>query len=67
MMDKTIKTKLYTFAKMKDTVAQAIADMAAASALNDSFEDPGMVAAMEMAVGSRILSELDKRHKKGEL
>lgn len=65
--EKTTKTKLYTFDEMKEAVAQTIADMAAASAHNDDFDDPAKAFLIEMAVGAKILSELDERHEKGEL
>lgn len=67
-MNEAVKTKLYTFDEFKDVVAQAIADMAAASAHNnEDFDDPSKVFLMEMAVGAKLLSELDDRHEKGEI
>ena len=65
--EKVTKTKLYTFDEMKDAVAQTIADMAQASSRNDDYSEPAKVFLMEMTVGAKILGELDKRHKEGEL
>lgn len=65
--EKAIKAKLYTFAEMKDAVAQAIADMATDSAIGDDYDEPFKIALMEAAVGAKILTELDKKHEKGEL
>lgn len=64
---KTIKTKLYTFAEIKDVLAQVVADMAADSAHSSDFDEPFHVALMEAAVGAKILAELDKKHEKWEL
>ena len=66
-MNEAVKTKLYTFDEFKDVVAQAISDMAAASAHNDIFDDPSKIFLMEMAVGAKLLSELDEKHEKGEI
>ena len=66
-MNEAVKTKLYTFDEFKDVVAHAIADMAAASAHNDDFDDPSKIFLMEMAVGAKLLSELDEKHEKGEI
>lgn len=65
--EKVTKAKLYTYAEMKDAVAQAIADMAEASAHNDGYEEPSRVFVMELVVGAKILTELDKKHEKGKL
>lgn len=66
-MKEAIKTKLYTYDEMKDVVAQTISDMAAASAHNDAYNDPSKAFLLEMAVGAKLLSELDERHEKGEI
>lgn len=66
-MNEAVKTRLYTFDEFKDVVAQTIADMAVASAHNDDFDDPSKAFLLEMAVGAKILSELDERHEKGEI
>ena len=67
-MNEAVKTKLYTFDEMKDVVAQAIADMAVTSAHNnEDFDDPSKIFLLEMAVGAKLLSELDERHEKGEI
>lgn len=67
-MNEAVKTKLYTFDEFKDVVAQAIADMATASTHNnEDFDDPSKIFLMEMAVGAKLLSELDDKHEKGEI
>ena len=66
--EKVTKAKLYTFAEMKDAVAQAIADVSIATSQDgDTWDEPAQVALMEAVVGTKILTELDKKHKKGEL
>ena len=66
-MNEAVKTKLYTFDEIKEVVKQAITDMAKASVHNDDFDDPSKVFLMEMAIGAKLLSELDERHEKGEI
>lgn len=65
--EKVTRVKLYTFAEIKDALAQVIADMAADSTHNDGYDEPFQVALMEVAVGAKIMTELDKKHEKGEL
>ena len=65
--EKATKVKLYTFAEIKDVLAQVVADVAADSAHNDDFDEPFHVALMEAAVGAKLLAELDMKHEKGEL
>lgn len=65
--EKVTKAKLYTFAEMKEIVMRAVADVAMSSVGDSDFDDPAQIALMEMAVGSRIVSELDRKHEKGEL
>ena len=66
-MNEAVKTKLYTFDEMKDVVAKTIADMAGESATNSDYDEPSKVFLMEMAVGAKLLSELDEKHEKGEI
>lgn len=65
--EKVIKTKLYTFAGMKKAVMRAVSDVAMSSVDDSDFDNSARVALIEMAVGSRIVNNLDKKHEKGEL
>jgi hypothetical protein len=65
--EKVTKAKLYTYAEMKDAVAQAIADMAVDSASDSDYDEPAQMALAEALVGAKILAELEKKHRKGEL
>lgn len=64
---KVTKAKLYTFAEMKEIVMRAVSDVAMSSVGDSDFDDPAQIALMEMAVGSRIVSNLNEKHEKGEL
>ena len=67
-MTKSVKTKLYTFEEMKDVVAQCAAEMTAD--FIDSCED-GEVGLKEVilltTIGAKIMTQMDKKHEKGEL
>ena len=65
--EKATEVKLYTFAEIKDALAQVVAEMVQDSAHNDDFDEPFHVALMEAAVGAKLLAELDEMHEKGEL
>lgn len=65
--EKVTKAKLYTFAEMKNAVAQAAADVTADLAHNDDLGNSALMSVMAIAVGAKIMSELDKKHEKGEL
>lgn len=65
--EKVTRAKLYTFAEMKDAVAQAAADATAVLMNDDDIENPAVMSIMAMIAGSRIMTELDKKHEKGEL
>lgn len=67
MNENIIKTKLYTFDEMKEAVMQAISDVAMCSISNSDFDDPARVALMEMALGAKIVKNLDEKREKGEL
>ena len=66
-MNEAVKTKLYTFDEMKEIVMRAVSDVAMSSAAGSDFDNPAQVALMEMAVGARIVSNLDEKHEKGEI
>ena len=65
--EKVTKAKLYTFAEMKDAVAQAAADATANLMHDDRLDKPAVTSVMAIAIGAKIMDELDKRHEKGEL
>lgn len=66
-MNEAVKTKLYTFDEMKKIVMRAVSDVAMSSVDDSDFDNPAQVALMEMAVGSRIVNNLDEKHEKGEI
>ena len=66
-MNEAKKTKLYTFDEMKDVVKRTLKDMTAATADDSGFDDPFQMALVEATVGAKLLSELDDKHKKGEI
>lgn len=65
--EKVTKAKLYTYAEMKDAVAQAAADATANLMHDDKLDNPAVMSIMAMVIGTKIMAELDKRHEKGEL